>query len=161
MSDFDIIKRAMRNLREQGRQVASFVLATPTESRLMTADEAYRGYLRLGPQSTTLFDLPVEIDDSLPAGEVRLKDGNGKTLLPIIWISSRPLPSIRPTDDAALLRFIREEGEHAIYGKGISTYPDRDASNQLIYEACVHLEQRGLVYRKIDEPGHVLFMPKE
>lgn len=59
-----------------------------------------------------------------------------------------------------LLLFIRGEGPYSMLGTGIHTYPGReDESNERLYADCLILEDRGLIRRHFEEPGHVIFMP--
>jgi len=60
-----------------------------------------------------------------------------------------------------LLSLIRGEGKFAITGKGLHGYPFRDSNNTRIFNECRKLEELGLIYRKIDLPGYVLFAPIE
>ncbi len=82
MSDFDIIFKAMQRLRGGAHLVEVCAFSSLTESRLMTATD--RGYdvhpLAAKRPNRTLFDIPVEIDPSLPVGEIRLKNGSGQVL---------------------------------------------------------------------------------
>ena len=60
----------------------------------------------------------------------------------------------------ALLKFIRSEPPfHNMGAPGIHTHPGYDESADSKYDGCLELERRGLIKRKIDEPGHVLFVP--
>jgi len=54
-----------------------------------------------------------------------------------------------------LFDVIRGVGPFGFFGKGIHTWPERGDE---IYNACLELEDAGLIYRKIDEPGHVFWM---
>ena len=58
-----------------------------------------------------------------------------------------------------LLAFIRGEGPFAMLGPGLHTYPDRDDDGK--HAGCLELERRGLIYRHLDEPGNVVWMPVE
>jgi hypothetical protein len=63
-----------------------------------------------------------------------------------------------------LLEFICGRGVFGHWGQGIHTYPltaQRDANQRVLYEACLELERRGLVYRKFERDDHVYFMPTE
>lgn len=60
-----------------------------------------------------------------------------------------------------LFEFISGAGKFWFLGNGISTYPNGDENDREIFCGCLELEKRGLVYRFIDEPNHVLFKAKE
>jgi len=45
------------------------------------------------------------------------------------------------------------------WGKGIFTWPGSDGGNNLLHSGCLELEKQGRIYRFIDEPGHVCWMP--
>lgn len=60
----------------------------------------------------------------------------------------------------ALLRFIRGAAEWKHYGSGIRTYPDGDDSSQKKHEACLELEQRGLIERELNDPDLVTWKPR-
>lgn len=60
-----------------------------------------------------------------------------------------------------LLDFISGNGKFWFLGNGISTYPNGDENHKKIFSGCLKLEERGLVYRFIDEPNHVLFKATE
>lgn len=78
-----------------------------------------------------------------------------------VCLDGRPIVDYPPSDVALadLLAYIRGEGRYAMLGEGISTYPGHDANHERIYRACCELEQRGLIRRHREEPGHVLFVP--
>lgn len=60
-----------------------------------------------------------------------------------------------------LIAFIRADGWlKLIGGPGIHTYPNSSDKRE-VYLACLELEKRGRVYRKIDEPDHVFWLPVE
>ena len=42
-------------------------------------------------------------------------------------------------------------------GIGFHTYPTGDENNKKLFDMCVELEKRSLVYRVIDEQEHVCF----
>lgn len=59
---------------------------------------------------------------------------------------------------AKLLSFIRG-GDRALLGVGIWSYIERDKSNDLIHEACLELEKRGLIHRYPNGCDSVFWMP--
>lgn len=63
-------------------------------------------------------------------------------------------------DLSALLDFIRGEGLWHGYGRGIRVHP-MYLEKRATYEACLELERRDLIRRKIDTHGYVLFVPTE
>jgi len=65
----------------------------------------------------------------------------------------------READLAELLSLIR--GDIGILGPGIHTYPNRDEKHQKLFEDCVELERRGVIYRFRSDPNHVIWKPKE
>ena len=61
-----------------------------------------------------------------------------------------------------LLMAIRGVGSCGGLGRGLSTYPLADDENdKRLHEACLDLEQRGLIHRAKDEADYVLWMPLE
>lgn len=50
--------------------------------------------------------------------------------------------------DAALLAFIRAEGQWSWLTPGIRTYPDGDENQRRTYEACERLEREGALKRR-------------
>jgi len=61
----------------------------------------------------------------------------------------------------SLLRFIQGKGRFKFYGTGISTYPGRDGEHEKLHQACVELEELGLIYRHRDDDEYVLWRPIE
>jgi hypothetical protein len=61
---------------------------------------------------------------------------------------------------AALLEFIRHTGQWRLYGKGITT-STADADSALKHEACLELERRGLIARRAQREGCVIWMSVE
>ena len=62
---------------------------------------------------------------------------------------------------SALMDVIAGNGKFRIFGVGITTYPEGDDNNRKIHNGCVELEKHGLIYRQIDKPKQVLWMPKK
>lgn len=60
-----------------------------------------------------------------------------------------------------LLQLIKGEGRFYVLGSGLHTYPNGDENNKKIFARCLELEQKDLIYRKIDEPSFVLWVAKE
>jgi hypothetical protein len=56
-----------------------------------------------------------------------------------------------------LLGFIRGTGRDRMLGSGINTYPNHNERNKTIHNACLVLEERGLITRIIDNPNHILW----
>jgi len=66
-----------------------------------------------------------------------------------------------PEEKAELFNFIKATGNYSFLPGGIHTYPGRDEENQKLFDACLELERDGLIYRTIDDPGHVYFSAKD
>ncbi len=58
-----------------------------------------------------------------------------------------------------LLDLISGSGKYRCFGGGITTYPRSDDNNRKIHNGCLELEKQGLIYRKIDKPEQVLWVP--
>ena len=61
---------------------------------------------------------------------------------------------VREADLREILRMIKGEGKYQSLGKGIHAYPKDEKLN----ECCLELEKQGLIYRKINEKDHILWM---
>lgn len=44
--------------------------------------------------------------------------------------------------------------------KGIHTYPNGDENNRGIFTQCLRLEKQGRIWRDIDRPEHVFWLPE-
>jgi hypothetical protein len=59
---------------------------------------------------------------------------------------------------ADLLEFIRGTGQWRLYGK-VMTTSTADPDSALKHEACLELERRGLIARRAEREGYVIWMP--
>jgi hypothetical protein len=59
-----------------------------------------------------------------------------------------------------LFDLIKGTGKYSIFGGGLHTYPGKGQANQRLHDACVELENEGLIKRQIDELGYVFFVAK-
>lgn len=82
MSHFDIINKALRELRKNRHVVKQVEYSLPTEDRLLSDPRV--GMLELSPYTEkvkhSVFGISVQIDPSMPDGEIRLKDSTGQVL---------------------------------------------------------------------------------
>lgn len=59
-----------------------------------------------------------------------------------------------------LLAFIQGKEKFKYIRLGIISNPTfEDENNKNIHQSCLELEKRGLIYRHLDEPGHVFWRP--
>jgi hypothetical protein len=59
-----------------------------------------------------------------------------------------------------LFAFIKGTGNCKFLGPGIHTYPGRDERNRQIFDACLVLEERGMIERSINQPDYVVWVAK-
>ncbi len=69
-------------------------------------------------------------------------------------------PKHSEADLNQLYGFIAGRGPWRHFGPGMRTHPEGDAQDRLKHDACLELERRGRIKRKLEESGLVVWEPE-